>query len=50
MESFELKNQIKVQRAIKNMTQAELATEIGVTRKQLIQLRMGNLCLQLYWQ
>lgn len=42
MESFELKNQIKVQRAIKNMTQAELATEIGVTRKTINTIENGK--------
>ncbi|HEY3388026.1 MAG TPA: helix-turn-helix transcriptional regulator [Prolixibacteraceae bacterium] len=35
MEHWELKNQIKVQRAIKNITQEELATQIGVTRKTI---------------
>jgi len=31
----ELSNQIKVQRAIKNITQEELAARIGVTRKTI---------------
>lgn len=35
MENQELTNQIKVQRAIKNITQEELATQIGVTRKTI---------------
>lgn len=32
---YELRNQIKVQRAIKNITQDELAAKIGVTRKTI---------------
>lgn len=35
MGTTELTNQIKVQRAIKNITQEELATQIGVTRKTI---------------
>ena len=35
METTELSNQIKVQRAIKNITQEELAARIGVTRKTI---------------
>ncbi len=35
MGNWELRNQIKVQRAIKNLTQEELATHIGVTRKTI---------------
>ncbi len=35
METTELSNQIKVQRAIKNITQEELAAKIGVTRKTI---------------
>ncbi len=35
MEKWKLKNRIKVQRAIKNITQEELAAEIGVTRKTI---------------
>lgn len=42
MGGFELKNQIKVQRAIKNMTQAELAAEIGVTRKTINTIETGK--------
>ena len=35
MENYELTNRIKVQRAIKNITQEELAAQIGVTRKTI---------------
>ena len=35
MANWRLKNQIKVQRAIKNLTQEELAEKIGVTRKTI---------------
>jgi len=35
METAEFTNQIKVQRAIKNITQEELAAKIGVTRKTI---------------
>lgn len=42
MENFELKNQIKVQRAIKNLTQEELATKIGVTRKTINTIENGK--------
>lgn len=35
METAEFTNQIKVQRAIKNITQEELASKIGVTRKTI---------------
>jgi putative transcriptional regulator len=35
MAKLELRNQIKVQRAIKNITQEELAEKIGVTRKTI---------------
>lgn len=35
MEYYEFRNQIKVQRAIKNITQDELAVKIGVTRKTI---------------
>jgi putative transcriptional regulator len=35
MENWELRNHIKVQRAIKNITQDELAAKIGVTRKTI---------------
>lgn len=42
MESQELSNQIKVQRAIKNITQEELATHIGVTRKTINTIETGK--------
>jgi putative transcriptional regulator len=42
MENWELRNQIKVQRAIKNLTQEELATEIGVTRKTINTIENGK--------
>ncbi len=42
MEKFELQNQIKVQRAIKNLTQEELATKIGVTRKTINTIENGK--------
>lgn len=42
MESWELHNQIKVQRAIKNLTQEELATKIGVTRKTINTIENGK--------
>ena len=42
MENFELRNQIKVQRAIKNITQEELATRIGVTRKTVNTIENGK--------
>jgi putative transcriptional regulator len=35
MAKLELRNQLKVQRAIKNITQEELAEKIGVTRKTI---------------
>ena len=35
METAEFTNQIKIQRAIKNITQEELAAKIGVTRKTI---------------
>jgi len=35
MDTTELSNQIRVQRAIKNITQEELAAKIGVTRKTI---------------
>ena len=41
MENWELHNQIKVQRAIKNLTQEELATKIGVTRKTINTIENG---------
>ena len=33
MKDFRLKNQIRVQRAIKKLTQKELAREIGISRR-----------------
>lgn len=42
MENRELKNQIKVQRAIKNLTQEELAVKIGVTRKTINTIENGR--------
>jgi putative transcriptional regulator len=42
MENWELRNQIKVQRAIKNITQDELAVKIGVTRKTINTIENGK--------
>lgn len=42
MEHQELTNQIKVQRAIKNITQEELAGQIGVTRKTINTIETGK--------
>ena len=42
MENQELTNQIKVQRAIKNITQEELAIKIGVTRKTINTIETGK--------
>ncbi|HEX7585779.1 MAG TPA: helix-turn-helix transcriptional regulator [Prolixibacteraceae bacterium] len=42
MENQELINQIKVQRAMKNITQEELATHIGVTRKTINTIETGK--------
>jgi putative transcriptional regulator len=42
MENQELSNRIKVQRAIKNITQEELATQIGVTRKTINTIETGK--------
>jgi len=38
----ELQNHIKVQRAIKNITQEELAAEVGVTRKTINTIENGK--------
>ncbi|MDP4209547.1 MAG: helix-turn-helix transcriptional regulator [Bacteroidota bacterium] len=38
----ELRNQIKVQRAMKNITQDELAAKIGVTRKTINTIENGK--------
>lgn len=35
MKNYKLKNNIRVQRAIKRVTQEEVASEIGVTRKTI---------------
>ena len=42
MEYCELRNQIKVQRAKKNITQDELAVKIGVTRKTINTIENGK--------
>jgi putative transcriptional regulator len=42
MENQELSNQIKVQRARKNITQEELAAQIGVTRKTINTIETGK--------
>jgi putative transcriptional regulator len=42
MENQELTNRIKVQRAIKNITQEELAMHIGVTRKTINTIETGK--------
>jgi len=42
MLGWKLKNQIRVQRAIKNITQEALATEIGVTRKTINTIENGK--------
>lgn len=42
MEHFELRNQIKVQRAMKNITQEELAAKVGVTRKTINTIETGK--------
>ena len=42
MGNWELRNQIKVQRAIKNITQEELAEKIGVTRKTINTIENGK--------
>ena len=38
----ELQNTIKIQRAIKNITQEELAAKIGVTRKTINTIETGR--------
>lgn len=35
MKTYKLRNNIRVQRAIKRITQEELASEVGVTRKTI---------------
>ena len=42
MTEFELKNSIKVERAKRNMTQAELALIIGVSRKTINTIETGK--------
>jgi putative transcriptional regulator len=42
MERILLGNQIKVQRAMKNITQEELAAHIGVTRKTINTIETGK--------
>lgn len=42
MKECKLKNHIKVQRAIKNITQEELAEKIGVTRKTINTIETGK--------
>ncbi len=42
MGNFELRNKIKIQRAIKNITQDELAAKIGVTRKTINTIENGR--------
>jgi len=42
MDNQELSNQIKVQRAMKNITQEELAAQIGVTRKTINTIETGK--------
>lgn len=42
MIGYELRNQIKVQRAIKNITQEQLAEKIGVTRKTINTIENGK--------
>ena len=37
-----MKNTIKVERAIKNMTQQDLATEIGVSRQTINSIESGK--------
>ncbi|MGV8091799.1 MAG: helix-turn-helix transcriptional regulator [Mangrovibacterium sp.] len=42
MGKWELHNQIRIQRAIKNITQEELAAQIGVTRKTINTIENGR--------
>ena len=37
-----MKNQVKVQRAIHNLTQAELAEKIGVSRQSINAMELGK--------
>jgi putative transcriptional regulator len=43
MEDRELRNSLKVQRAIQNLTQAELAAIAGVTRKSVNAIETGRM-------
>ena len=45
MDDLELRNTIKVQRAIRNLTQAELAESAGVTRKSVNAIETGRMVL-----
>lgn len=42
MPEFELKNTIKVERAKRNITQAELALNVGVSRKTINTIETGK--------
>ncbi len=42
MSQFELRNTIKVERAKRNMTQAELAIKVGVSRKTINTIETGK--------
>lgn len=42
MAGSELKNRIRVQRAIKNVTQEEVATAVGVTRRTINTIENGK--------
>jgi putative transcriptional regulator len=42
MHTIILQNKIKIQRAIRNITQEELAAEIGVTRKTINTIETGK--------
>jgi len=42
MGNYEFRNQIKVQRAMKDITQGELAAKIGVTRKTINTIENGK--------
>ena len=41
MDNLKLKNNLRVQRAIKNITQEELAVQVGVTRKTINTIENG---------
>jgi putative transcriptional regulator len=42
MENWELKNRMKVERAKRDLTQEELASKIGVTRKTINTIENGK--------